>query len=154
VFRFHIEQAREVSAYLNGRRMYEVMKVWHTLDTDPSASDLMVEFARIWKSKPKVVFSTTLEKVGENCRLVRGDIAAEVSRLKQQYPGDLAVSGPGLASAFARLGLIDEYRLVICPVLLGGGKPYFPQLEHLVPLRLRETRTFQSGALYLRYQRA
>ncbi|MFL5349002.1 MAG: dihydrofolate reductase family protein [Hyalangium sp.] len=92
VFRFHIEQARQVSAYLNGRRMYETMAVWHTLDTDPSASDLMVEFARIWKSKPKVVFSTTLEKVGENCRLVRGDIAAEVSRLKQQYPGDLAVS--------------------------------------------------------------
>ncbi|HVG61469.1 MAG TPA: dihydrofolate reductase family protein [Hyalangium sp.] len=154
VHQFHKQQVQDNSALLYGRRMYETMKVWQTLDTDPSVSDFMVEFARVWKSKPKIVFSTTLEKVGENCRLARGDIAAEVARLKQEYPGDLTVNGPGLASAFARLGLIDEYRLVISPVLVGGGKPYFPQLDHLVPLRLLETRTFQSGALYLRYQRA
>ncbi|MFP2956370.1 dihydrofolate reductase family protein [Myxococcus sp. 1LA] len=130
------------------------MSAWQTLDTEPSASGVTAEFARSWRSKPKVVFSTTLEKVGENCLLVRGDVAAEVARLKQEHPGDLAVSGPGLASAFARLGLIDEYRRVLSPVLVGGGKPYIPQLEHLVPLRLKETRAFQSGALYLRYQRA
>jgi dihydrofolate reductase len=154
VHRFHEQQVQDASALLYGRRMYETMSVWQTLDADPSASAFTVSFARTWKSKPKVVFSTTLEKVGENCRLVRGDIAAEVARLKQEYPGDLTVNGPGLASSFARLGLIDEYRMVISPVLVGGGKPYFPPLDHLVPLRLQETRTFKSGALYLRYLRA
>jgi dihydrofolate reductase len=154
VHRFHNQQARDVGVFLYGRRMYELMRVWETMDADPSAPDYVVEFARNWKAKPKLAFSTTLETVGENSRLVRGDIAAEVARLKQQPGGDLAVSGPGLASAFARLGLIDEYRLVISPVLVGGGKPYFPALAEVTRLRLLETRTFRSGTLYLRYQRA
>lgn len=154
VHRFYNQQARELGAFLYGRRMYELMTFWQTADEDPSAPDYMVEFARIWKEKPKIVFSTTLEAVGENSRLVRGDVAAEVARLKQQEGGDLAVSGPGLASTFARLGLIDEYRLIVTPILVGGGKPFFPALDHQVPLRLLETRTFRSGMQYLRYQRA
>jgi dihydrofolate reductase len=154
VHRFHNQQARDLSAFLYGRRMYELMTPWQIADEAPSAPDYVVEFARIWKDKPKVVFSTTLQTAGPSSRLVRGDIAAEVARLKQQQPGgDFGVSGPGLASSFARLGLIDEYRLVISPVLVGGGKPYFPALEHLVRLRLLETRTFRSGAVYLRYRR-
>lgn len=77
-----------------------------------------------------------------------------MARLKQQEGGDLAVGGPSLASTFARLGLIDEYRLIVAPILVGGGKPFFPALDHQVPLRLLETRTFRSGMQYLRYQRA
>jgi len=99
------------------------------------------------------VFSTTLETVGPNCRLVRGNIAAEIASLKQQASGDLGVSGPGLASTLARLGLIDEYRLVVFPVMVGSGKPYFPMLNHATRLQLLETRTFGCGAVYLRYQR-
>lgn len=105
-------------------------------------------------TKPKIVFSTTLKSVGENARLAGTDVAAEVASLKQEFAGDLAVSGPTLAASFARLGLIDEYRLVVSPVLVGGGKSYFPPVEREVPLRLVETRTFNSGAVYLRYERA
>jgi dihydrofolate reductase len=113
----------------------------------------MAEFGRIWREKPKVVFSTTLETVGENCRLVRGDVAAEVMALKQKPGGDLGVCGAGLASTLAQLDLIDEYRLVLPPVLLGSGKSYFPKLDRVTPLRLLENRTFDSGMVYLRYQR-
>lgn len=151
VHRFHSQLARDLGANLYGRRMYETMKVWQDLDGDPTAPDHYLEYARIWKEKPKVVFSTTLDSVGPNCRLVKTDAVAEVARLKEEPGGDLAVSGPGLASSLARAGLIDEYRLVVNPILLGGGKPY---LRQQTSLRLVETRTFRSGAVYLRYQRA
>ena len=154
VHRFHNHLVRELGAFLYGRRMYETMAGWQAVGEDPSAPDFILEFARIWKEKPKIVFSTTLTKVGENCRLVRGDIAAEVDGLRQQPGGDLGVSGPGLAASLARHGLIDEYRLVFYPVLTGGGKPYFPALDHAARLRLLETRTFRCGAVYLRYERA
>ncbi len=154
VHRFHNQMAREMSAFLYGRRMYQTMAVWQTMDKDPSLPDYAREFARIWQQKPKIVFSTTLQEVGQNCRLVRGDIAAEMARLKRQPGGDLGVGGPGLASSLARLGLIDEYRLVAYPILIGGGKPYFPAMSRSVSLRLLETRTFGCGAVYLRYQRA
>jgi dihydrofolate reductase len=154
VHRFHQDQARDMGAFLYGRRLYETMAVWHTLDADPSLPAYMLDFARIWKSKPKIVFSTTLAAVGEGCRLVRGDAAAEVARLKQEPGGDLGVGGPALAATLARAGLVDEYRLVVLPILLGGGKSYFPALEQPIPLRLVETRKFSRGGLYLRYERA
>ncbi len=154
VHRFHNEVARQMGAFLYGRRMYETMAGWQTMDEDPSLPEYATEFARIWKSRPKIVFSTTLTTVGPDCRLARGDVAAEVAGLKQQPGGDLGVSGPGLASALARLDLIDEYRLVVYPVLTGGGKPYFPRLDRAVRLRLLETRRFGCGAAYLRYGRA
>ncbi|MGA2614487.1 MAG: dihydrofolate reductase family protein [Spirochaetia bacterium] len=151
VHRFHNQIARDLGAFLYGRRMYETMAGWETADQDPSLPDYAAEFARIWKEKPKFVFSTTLQKVGQGCQLVRGDIAAELASLKELPGGDLGVSGPGLASALARLGLIDEYQLVVYPIMVGGGKQYFPALDHAVPLRLIDTRTFRCGAVYLRY---
>jgi dihydrofolate reductase len=154
VHRFHQDQARDMSAFLYGRRLYETMKVWQTMDADPSLPAFMLDFARIWKSKPKIVFSTTLAEVGEGCRLVRGDAATEVARLKQEPGGDLSVGGPTLAATLAKAGLIDEYRLVVYPILVGGGKSYFPALERPVPLRLIETRQFAGGGMYLRYERA
>jgi len=153
VHRFHNQLAREQGAFLYGRRMYQTMAGWESADQDPAAPDVTVEFARIWKAKPKIVFSTTLDSVGENSRLVRGDVAAEVASLKQQPGGDLGVSGPGLASSLARLGLIDEYGLVVYPIIVGGGKPYFPALDRALPLRLLETRMFRCGSVYLRYGR-
>ena len=166
VHQFHNDTARDMGALLYGRRMYETMAGWQTADQDPSATPIMREFARIWREKPKIVFSTTLKAVGENCRLVRGDLAREVSALRQQaggplavsgplgVSGPLAVSGPGLAASLARHGLINEYRLVLYPVLAGGGKPYFPGLGQTVHLRLLETRIFRCGAVYLRYRAA
>ena len=132
---------------------YETMAGWQTLDQDPSTPDYVVEYARIWKATPKIVFSSTLKTAGEKCRLVAGDVTAEVTILKQQPGGDLAVSGQGLASSLAQAGLVDEYRLVVFPGIVGGGKSYFPILHQGLGLRLEETRTFHGGAVYLRYVR-
>jgi dihydrofolate reductase len=149
------DQQHAIDTYLYGRRMYQLMaRDWPTLDTAPSVPAYMVEFARIWKVMPKVVFSKTLERVEWNSRLVRGDnVAAAVARLKAQPGQDMAVSGATLASTFIRLGLVDEYRLFVHPVALGGGTPFFPPLDDRLSLRLVETRTFGSGVVYLCYER-
>jgi dihydrofolate reductase len=151
--RFHNEQVREIGAHLLGRRLYETMVYWETAEENPSASDYELEFARIWKGLPKIVFSKTLQKVEGDARLVRHRLAEEVAKLKEQPGKDLAVGGPGLASSCIELGLIDEYRLFVSPVVLGGGTPYFPALEERIDLKLVETRTFGSRVVYVRYQR-
>jgi dihydrofolate reductase len=151
--RFHNQQAREIGAHFCGRRLYEVMTYWETADENPSAGEIELEFARIWQAMPKVVFSTTLEKVEGNARLASGDVAEEVAKLKQQQVGDLAVGGAGLAAAFIKQGLVDEYRLFVSPVTLGGGTPYFPAQDQRTELELVERQTFGSRVVYLRYQR-
>jgi dihydrofolate reductase len=148
--RFHNQHAREVGAELYGRRLYEEMLPWQTAEERPSVSAPELEFARIWKDLPKIVFSTTLEQVQGNARLVRDDVAAEVARLKEQPGKDLAVGGAGLAGSLMKLGLIDEYRQFIFPVVLGGGTPYFPALGKRTDLELVETRTFGSRVVYVR----
>jgi dihydrofolate reductase len=152
--RFHNEQTREIGAHFCGRRLYEEMLYWETADENPSAAEHELEFARIWKNLPKIVFSKTLEKVEGNARLVRDGIAEEVAELKQQPGKDLAVGGAGLASTFIELGLVDEYRLFVSPVVLGGGTPYFPALDERIDLELVETQTFASRVVYARYRRA
>jgi dihydrofolate reductase len=140
--------------FLYGRGQYEVMAAyWPTAEDNPAASEVEREYARIWQPKPKIVFSTTLEQVGWNSRLVRGNVAEEAGRLKAQPGLTMSVGGPGLASSFMQLGLIDEYRLYVHPVILGGGKPMFPQMREKIALRLVETHTFGSGVVLLRYQR-
>ncbi|MGZ5314054.1 MAG: dihydrofolate reductase family protein [Solirubrobacterales bacterium] len=151
--RFHNQQARELGAHLCGRRLYEEMVYWETADENPSAAEFELEFARIWKALPKIVFSKTLEKVEGNARLVRDGVVAEVARLKEQSGKDLAVGGAGLASTFIKLDLIDEYRPFVSPVVLGGGTPYFPALEERINLELVETQTFGSRVVYVRYRR-
>jgi len=138
---------------LCGRRLYETMVYWETADQDPSANEIVVEFAHIWQKLPKIVFSNTLEKVEGNTRLATDGIAEEVAKLKEQPGKDLAVGGAGLASTFTKLGLIDEYRLFVNPVVLGAGTPYFPALDERIDLELVETRTFASRVVYLRYRR-
>jgi dihydrofolate reductase len=150
---FFNDEARGLSAFLYGRRLYELMvDYWPTAETDPAATPAMLEFARIWKDKPKIVFSRTLDRVDWNSRLVRDDAAEEVARLKAQPGFDMDVGGPATASALMSAGLIDEYRLFVQPVILGAGKPFFPALEGRIGLRLLETRTFGSGVVYLRYE--
>ncbi len=153
LMRFHVQQTREIGAELMGRGLYQEMLVWEDAETTMSGP-LELEFARIWKPIPKVVFSTTLEQVQGNARLASGDVAGEVGKLARA-PGEGAVSvgGAGLASALIKLDLIDEYRLFVIPVVLGGGTPYFPPLDRGIALELLETRTFGSRVVYLRYRR-
>jgi dihydrofolate reductase len=152
--RFHNQQMREIGVQLCGRRLYETMVYWETAEENPSATDYELEFARIWKELPKIVFSKTLEKVEGNARLVTDVAAEEVAKLKEQPGKDLAVGGAGLASTFIKLGLIDEYRLFVSPVVLGGGTPYFAALDERINLELLDTQTFASRVVYVRYRRA
>ncbi len=112
----------------------------------------MLEFARIWKALPKIVFSRTLERVEGNARLLGDSVGDEVAKLKEQPGKDLAVGGAGLASTCIKLGLIDEYRLFICPVVLGGGTPYFPELDDRISLEVVATGTFACRVVYVRYR--
>lgn len=150
---FYNEQARESGTELYGRRLYGLMAgYWPTADANPAATDLEVEFARIWRDLPKVVVSTTLERVDWNSRLVRGNVADEVGRLKEQPGKDIFAGGPNLAATLIKLGLVDEYRLFVHPVVTGGGTPFFPAVDEIIATRLVETRNFGSGVVYLRYQ--
>jgi dihydrofolate reductase len=141
------DQTRALDASLYGRRLYELMAdYWPTGDTDPAATDVEREFARIWKTMPKIVFSTSLDRVDHNSRLVQGDVGAVLEEVRREFPGDIDVGGPNLAGQFVRRGLVDEYRLVVHPVVLGAGTPFWPDLDTPLPLRLVETRSFASGA--------
>ena len=148
--RFHNAQARETGANLYGRRLYEDMRPWQTRDQDASAAEQEREFARIWRDTPKIVFSTTLEEVEGNARLVTGDAVEEVARLKEEPGGDLAVGGAGLASTFIARDLVDEYRLFVSPSSWAPARP-LPGLVERIHLELVETRTFGSRVVYLRY---
>src|SRR5918992_1079862 len=118
-------------------------------EIDWSAADYALEFARIWKALPRIVFSNTLERVEGNARLAGDNVAEEVARLKEQPGQDVAVGGAGLASTLIKLDLVDEYRLFVSPVVLGGGTPFFPPLNARLNLELVETRTFGSRVVYV-----
>jgi dihydrofolate reductase len=148
--RFHQRQAAELGAHLCGRRLYQTMSIWDTDEGIRALPEYVREFAPVWRSVPKIVFSTTLEEVGPNARLAREELAEEVLRLKQEPGKDLAVGGASLAAGLIERGLVDEFGLFLRPVLLGGGTPYFPHLTERVELELLETRTFGSRVVYLR----
>ena len=153
VFRFVTDEIREVGVHLLGRRLYETMLYWETADQDQSLDASMLEWAAIWKPLPKVVFSTTLSAVQGGARLASGGLAEEIERLRAEPgEGNIAIGGATLAAEAAALGLLDEYRARVYPVLVGGGLPFFPQAERRVDLELVETRTFSSGVVYLRYR--
>lgn len=146
-----LEDSIDIQLY--GRRLYETMVAhWPTADKNPTAPDYEVEYARIWQSKERIVFSNTLTQVDESSRLFSGDIVTEITKLKEQPGKDIVVGGPTLAATFMRLGLIDEYRVYIHPIILGGGKPMFGPLDNRIDLRLIETHTFNSGIVLLKYQ--
>jgi dihydrofolate reductase len=147
------EQARETVALLYGRRMYEVMSAyWPYAEFDRSAVPYMLDFARIWSRTPKVVFSSTLAAVRWNSRLVRGDPIRELVRLRTEFAGNLSVGGPTIAATFIQAGLVDEFRVVVHPVILGSGTPFLPALDSPLRLRLFDTYRFKSGAVYVGYE--
>lgn len=149
------DQTRQVDASIYGRGLYETMAAyWPTASSDPSATPVELEFAAIWNAMPKVVMSKTLESVDWNSRLVRGDIEAELERLRAEFDGNIDVGGATLAHSFIDRGLVDEYRMVVHPVILGSGTPYFPRLEKPVGLRLTGTKRFESGVVYVGYERS
>ncbi len=121
--------------------MYELMaRFWPTADADPASTGPMVEFARIWRDMPKIVFSRTLERADWNTTVVRELVPGEIRRLKAQPGGDMTLGGADLAAAFMRHDLIDEYRLYVHPIVIGRGKPLFQPSDATVKLRLAETR--------------
>src|SRR4051794_20567324 len=152
-FRFHLEQVRELSGYLCGRRLYETMLVW---ETDPSlrVNDLRAAFADVWCALPKVVFSRTLDGVQGNARLAEGSVAEEVAAALDTTDKDVAIGGAGLAAAAIELGLVDELRMFRHPVVVGGGTPFLPPVTEDIALDLIETRTFGSRVVLERYGRA
>ncbi len=153
---FANEQERNVGAHLYGRRMYETMAAhWPTADQNPDAHAVEVEFALLWQQMPKVVFSTTLERVDWNARLVRDDIFGEVNALKVASNKDMSVGGANIAATFLQLGLIDAFQIYLQPVILGDGIPLFPSPDATRDLHLRlvKSRTFDSGVVFLHYQR-
>jgi dihydrofolate reductase len=153
VFRFVTDEIQQVGVHLLGRRLYETMLYWETAGSDPSLDDSMLEWAALWNALPKVVFSTTLSAVQGNARLASGGLAEEIERLRAEPgEGDIAIGGATLAAEAAGLGLIDEYRARVYPVLVGGGIPFFCHRAHRVDLELVETRTFSSGVMYLHYR--
>jgi dihydrofolate reductase len=152
--RFHNERVRELGGHLLGRRLYETMVYWETAQEDPALTDYALEFAEIWNALPKVVFSNSLDEVVGNTRLARGGIAEEVAALQERSGKDVAIGGADLAAGAIKLGLVDDFRPFVCPVIVGGGKPFFPPLDQSVDLDLVETRTFSSRVVYLRYSRS
>jgi dihydrofolate reductase len=121
--RHFIEQARGLTGMLYGRRMYEIMRYWDDDQPDWDAEDR--DFAALWRSQPKWVVSRSLKSVGPNARLVENDFEAVIRGLKAQQVGEIDVAGPNLAGSLTNLGLIDEYRLYLRPIVLGGGTPFF-----------------------------
>lgn len=149
------EKLAPMGAFLHGRVTYELMAgFWPTADADPASTGPMVEFARIWRDMPKIVYSRTLERAGWNTTIVRDVVVDEVKALKAQPGGDLVVGGPDVAAAFMRHDLIDEYHIYVHPVLIGRGRPLFQPSDSAFDLRLAETRAFGNGVVLLRYERA
>jgi dihydrofolate reductase len=152
--RFHNNEVSELGAHLLGRRLYETMLYWETPEPDHSDSEVTAEFAQIWRALPKVVFSSTLDRVEGKAMLARDGLAEVVARLKAQPGKDIGVGGATLAAACTELGLIDEYRVFLSPVAIGGGTPYLPVASGPVHLELVESRTLRDRVVYLRYRRA
>lgn len=147
LFRHFIEQVRGLAGSVYGRRMYEVMRVW---DEDrPEWDAEFRDFAAAWRSQPKWVVSRSLKSVGPNATLVADDVEAVIRGLKAELAGEIEVAGPNLAQSLTDLGLIDEYRLYLRPVVLGRGKPFFAGPRP--PLRLVSSDIIGKDAMRLTY---
>ncbi|WP_328319699.1 dihydrofolate reductase family protein [Streptomyces sp. NBC_00388] len=143
-----------MGGFLDGRVVHELMAdYWPTADADPGCSAVVKEFAALWREMPKTVYSRTLEYTDWNTTVVREVVPDEVRALKALPGGDLALGGAGLAASFLAHGLIDEFRIYVHPVLIGGGTPLFPAAGTTVGLDLVETRTFGNGVVVLHYRK-
>ena len=147
LFRHFTDHVRDLAGCLYGRHLYEVMQYWDEDDAGWGADER--DYATAWRSQPKWVVSRTLKSVGPNASLVSGDLEATVRELKARLVGEIDVAGPDLARSLTELGLIDEYRLYIHPVVLGRGKPYFAAARP--PLRLVASDRFGDEVVRLTY---
>ena len=145
------ELASSVGTYLYGRRMYETMLYWETAHTQPDQPPVVLDWARQWQAAQKVVYSRTLaEPRSARTRIEREFDPDAVRRLKAEAEHDITVNGPELAGEALRAGLVDEIQMIVCPVIVGGGKRFFPQGVRL-DLELIQERPFANGWVILRY---
>jgi len=147
LFRHFIGQTRSLAGSLYGRRLYEIMRYWDEEQDGWSAPEH--EFAQAWRNARKWVVSRTLTSVGPNAQLLGQDLEAEVRRLKAEVEGEIEVGGPNLARSLTDLGLIDEYRIYLHPVVLGQGNPFFAGPRP--PLRLVGNERFEGDVILLTY---
>jgi dihydrofolate reductase len=146
------DRMRPIGTYLYGRKMYETMKVWETPDIIPGLTPDMMAFAPIWQSADKIVYSRSLETVStRNTHLEREFEPQAVRALKAQLPHDMWVGGPNLAAQAIRAGLVDEYELLVVPMMLGGGKRVLPG-NIGIKLDLIDECCVGNGWVYLRYR--
>jgi len=147
LFRHFIEQTRGLAGSVYGRCMYEIMRYW---DEDLSEWDAEErDFAAAWRRQPKWVVSHSLKSVGPNATLIADDLEAAIGGLKEQLAGEIEVAGPDLAQSLTDLGLIDEYRLYLHPIVLGHGKPFFAGPRP--PLRLATSERIGEDVMKLTY---
>ena len=137
--------------YLYGRRMYETMVYWETAHTIPDQTQVELDFARQWQTAEKIVYSKSLaEPRSARTRIEREFDPDGVRRLKAHAKQDITVDGPNLAAQAIRAGLVDEFQIIVCPVVIGGGKRFFPDGVRL-DLELVEERRFGNGVVILQY---
>lgn len=143
---------RPIGTYLYGRRMYEVMKFWHTVPDEPGQVDVSHDYARIWQSADKIVYSTTLDEVETpRTTLERTFDARAVQAIKDAAERDVTVGGPNLAAHALRAGLVDELQQFISPVIVGGGTRFLPEGVRC-DLELTDEQRFDNGVVFLRYR--
>lgn len=147
LFRHFIEEARSQTGSVYGRRMYETMRYWD--DDHPESDEDELAFAAAWRAQRKWVVSRTLKTVGPNATLIEDDLEGSIRGLKAEHTGEIEVAGPELAGALTDLGLIDEYRIYLHPVILGRGKPYFAGPRP--PLRLMSNDRIGEDVVRLSY---
>jgi len=147
LFRHFIEQAEQQAGSVYGRKIYEVMRYWD--EDHPEWDSDEQAFAAAWRKQPKWVVSRTLDTVGPNARLVRDDFEGAIRALKAEVDGEIEVAGPQLAHSLTQLGLIDEYRIYLHPVVLGQGRPYFAGPRP--PLRLTASERIGEDVIRLTY---
>jgi dihydrofolate reductase len=143
---------RPVGTYLFGRRMYEVMAYWETADTVADQPPVVRDYAKIWQTAEKIVYSRTLAEVSSaNTRIEREFDIDAVRQLKATADRDIGVGGPDLAAQAIEAGLVDELHLFLSPVVVGGGKPSLPDKVRL-ELELLDERRFANGVVHLHYR--
>ena len=147
LFHHFIEQVRGLNGFLYGRTTYEIMRYWDEEQPDWDADDR--EFAAVWRGQPKLVVSRTLKEVGPNATLIEGELEPAIRALKTEHDGEIFVGGPKLAGSLTDLGLIDEYRMYVHPVVLGQGQPYFTSPRPR--LRLLSNESIGGDVVQLRY---
>jgi len=147
LFRHFIEQVRDAAAGVYGRRIYELMQYWD--DDRPEWDAAEREFAEAWRGQRKWVVSRSLKSVGPNATLVEGDVAAAMRALKAELDGEIEICGTELAASLADVGLIDEYRIYLHPVVVGAGKPFFARPRP--PLRLLSSERIGQEVILLTY---